>query len=105
LVALAIHRGSPFSDEIDAVAVDKSGNPRRAHVTTSNLTGKILYHLTRGRQGFLCEVFSILYELCFLLWVKFALADVFGFHRGLTLLVSPAQRGAVNFELNSCLPV
>jgi hypothetical protein len=66
-VALAIHRGSPFSDEINAVAVDKSGNPQCSHVTTSNLTGEILYHLTRGRQGFLCEVFNILYELYFLL--------------------------------------
>jgi hypothetical protein len=82
-VALAVHRGSLFGDKIDAVSVDKSGNPQRAHGLSSDLRHEILYYLARRRQGSCSKVFDILYKFCFLLWVDFASLLVLGFPRAL----------------------
>jgi hypothetical protein len=59
------------------VLVNKLGNPSSAHGRSSNLGCKILYHISRRRQGLLCEALNILYKLRFLVWVELILEVVF----------------------------
>ena len=81
-----------------AVSVEEAGNPGHAHRLTSNLRRKILYHLVRRRQRFLCEVLNVLYELRLLVLVEFLSGDFPGLWRPLTALVPPRERRSRHVE-------